>query len=54
MNYQPTNGHTDTLVEPNSTTGVVYPATKKSKKGQPDKDENVTTGDENFLSNLDR
>jgi len=54
MNYQPTNGHTDMLVEPNSIAGVVYPANKKSKKNQPDKEEkNGFTGDENFLSGLE-
>ena len=32
MNYQPTNGHAEALTEPNSTSAVVFPVIKKTKK----------------------
>ncbi|MBC7889226.1 MAG: hypothetical protein H7Z13_15220 [Ferruginibacter sp.] len=52
MNYQPSNGHTDALTEPNSTSSVVFPVIKKSKKYVPDKDEqNDNLANDYYASN---
>ncbi|MEO6734572.1 MAG: hypothetical protein ABIN01_25350 [Ferruginibacter sp.] len=39
MSHLPTNGHTDALAEPNSLASVALPAFKKSKKNQPENEE---------------
>jgi hypothetical protein len=39
MKYQQSNGHTDALTEPNSTSSVTFPVIKKTKKNLPEKEE---------------
>jgi hypothetical protein len=50
MNYQPSNGHTDALTEPNSTSSVTMPVIKKAKKNLTQKEEKKDSFNDDYFA----
>lgn len=54
MNYQPSNGHADALMEPNSTASVAMPVIKKTKKHFTPKEEKKEDFADEYFATVDQ